>query len=85
MHAVYSSVRYKPVSHAPRCLQIYRIGWVLFDLAPQPIDENVDRSFLGGAARARQRFARHNRGARVRLSTDPIRNSNSRGSKGFAR
>jgi hypothetical protein len=61
MHAVRSSVRYKPVSRAPRRLQVYRIGRVLFDLSPQPIDENVDRSLLGGAARARQRLARNDR------------------------
>ena len=29
-----------------RRLQVYRIGRVLFDLAPQPIDEDVDRSLL---------------------------------------
>jgi hypothetical protein len=33
----------------------------LFDLAPQPVDEDVDRSLLSGAARSRQRFARNDR------------------------
>src|ERR1700735_831396 len=56
-----SSVRYQAISRSSRRLQVYRIGRVLFDLAPQPIDEDVDRSLLSGATRSRQRFARNDR------------------------
>src|ERR1700722_1832747 len=59
-----SSVSDQPIPRSSRRLQVYRIGRVLFNLAPQPIDEDIDRSLLSGAARSRQRLARNDR-ARV--------------------
>src|SRR6202020_1427305 len=59
-----SSVSDEPIPRSSRRLQVYRIRGVLFNLAPQPIDEDIDRSLLSGAARSRQRFARNDR-ARV--------------------
>src|SRR6202046_311087 len=56
-----SSVRYEPISRSSGRLQVYRIGRGLFDLAPQPIDEDVDRSLLSGGTRSRQRLARKHR------------------------
>src|ERR1700678_1140870 len=59
-----SSVSDEPIPRSSRRLQVCRIGGVLLDLAPKPIDEDIDRSLLSGAARSRQRLARNDR-ARV--------------------
>src|ERR1700753_1724865 len=59
-----SSASDESIPRSSRRLQVYRIGGVLFDLAPQAIDEDIDRSLLGCAARSRQRLARNDR-ARV--------------------
>src|SRR5580658_4189295 len=56
-----SSVRYESISRPSRRLQICRIGGVLFDLAPQAIDQDIDRSLLRRAARSRQRLTRNDR------------------------
>ena len=49
------------ISRPPSRLQIGRIGGVLFDLAPQSIDQDIDRSLLCRAPRSRQRLARNDR------------------------
>src|ERR1700730_2444704 len=59
-----SSVSDETIPRSSRRLQVYRIRGVVFNLAPQPIDEDIDRSLLSGAARSRQRLARNDR-ARV--------------------
>src|SRR5271154_1319638 len=61
MRLVPSSVRYESISRPPSRLQIGRIGGGLFDLAPQSIDQDIDRSLLCRAPRSRQRLARNDR------------------------
>src|ERR1700734_4567694 len=61
MRLVPSSVRYESISRPPSRLQIGRIGGVLFDLAPQSIDQDIDRSLLRRAPRSRQRLEGNDR------------------------
>src|SRR6267154_4801495 len=51
--------RHQPIADSAHGLDEQWVGGIALDLAPQPVDLNVDRAFADGAAIAGKREARH--------------------------